>query len=476
VRSSTPHAPDGGPGADTIAALATPSGESAVAVVRISGPGALATAAPLVRSRAALEELESHRLTRVRLVDPRTGERIDDALCAVMRAPRSYTGEDTVEISCHGSPALARMLLGRLVDLGARLAEPGEFTRRAFLNGRLDLAQAEAVALLISARTERAVALAARGMAGDLSRRVRAFRESLVGAMASLEVALDFPDEVPEPDQTGNTNSIIELASHADAMVSAARRGLAVHAGLTMAIVGAPNAGKSSLFNALLGRERAIVTPEAGTTRDVLDATMVIGGVPVCLLDTAGLGTPRDPIDAEAMARSRRAMEESDLLIHVIDGSIPLGADAGIEPGNLARICDDPEGGRTSAGKPRLVVLAKSDLGLHPTAACVEGAVPATVKGEGGLDAVHQMLQREVRERSCEGAAGDAVIASLRQVELLEAMAGGARRASEALKANPIEIALIELRGALDAASDLLGIQTGEAVLDAIFSRFCVGK
>jgi tRNA modification GTPase len=460
VRSSTPHAPEGGPGTDTIAALGTPTGESAIAVVRISGPAAFDTAAPLVVSRRGLAELESHRLTRVTLVDPRTGERIDEALCAVMRAPRSYTGEDMVEISCHGSPALARILIERLVDLGARLAEPGEFTRRAFMNGRIELAQAEAVALLISARTERAVALAARGMAGDLSRRVGALREGLVGAIASLEVALDFPDDVSDPDAANNINIIKELGLQAEGVLGASRRGLAVHAGLRVAIVGAPNAGKSSLFNALVGKERAIVTPEAGTTRDVLEATIIAGGVPVCLLDTAGVGTPRDPIDAEAMARSRLAVEESDFLIQVIDGSVPLAADwmQGFE------------------GKPGLVVLAKSDLGRHPTTARLEGGVEATVKVEGGLDAVHRALEAEVRGRCGDGPPGDAIMATVRQLALLEAIAGGLRRAIEALDRDPIEIVLVEFRGALDAAGELLGVQTGEAVLDAIFSRFCVGK
>jgi tRNA modification GTPase len=280
-----------------------------------------------------------------------------------MRAPHSYTGEDTVEISCHGSPALARLLIECLVAQGARLAEPGEFTRRAFVNGRLDLAQAEAVALLISARTERAVTLAARGIGGELSRKIEALREGLIEVIASLEVALDFPDDADGSDTAQISIEISYLGKESDWVLTAARRGLIAHAGLTVAIVGAPNAGKSSLFNALLGRERAIVTAEAGTTRDVLDGTIAVGGIPIRLLDTAGIGAPRDPIDAEGMRRAEQAIEDSDLVALVVDGSRPA------------------EGPSIDVhGKPHVVVIAKSDLDRHPLATRSVGAVPASVK------------------------------------------------------------------------------------------------
>jgi tRNA modification GTPase len=487
ARSSTRHAPEEARATDTIAALATPSGEGAIAVVRVSGPAALEIAAPLIAwtqagakagaqagdpagrdleagapapgPRRELAGLESHRLTRVTLVDPETGEVVDDALCVVMRGPRSYTGEDVVEISCHGSPALARLLLDRLIGLGARLAAPGEFTRRAFLNGRIDLAQAEAVALLISARTERAIALAARAMAGDLSRRLATIRQALIETIARLEVALDFPDDVSEPDQEEIVSNIKYLCVSTDALLTASRRGLVTHAGLTVAIVGAPNAGKSSLFNALLGRDRAIVTAEPGTTRDVLEGTISINGVPVRLLDTAGIGNPLDLIDAEAMVRSRRAMAESDFAILVLDGSR----------------APEPLCARELHEKPVMVVLAKSDLSTHPAMAWIEG-VAASVKREGGLDAVRDRLALEVSKRSGGAMSADSISASVRQVEVLDAMASGVRRAHAGVGMHPTEIALIELRAALDSASELLGVQVGEAVLDAIFSRFCVGK
>lgn len=306
-------------------------GESAIGVIRVSGPVALAVVTPVLKSSVPLDEFPSHTLRRGTVVVPATGERVDQALCVVMRAPRSATGEDIVELSCHGSPALLRMVTRWLIAGVARLGEPGEFTRRAFLNGRLDLAQAEAVALLISARTERAVALAARALAGGLSERARALREDLLDLVAGLEVTLDFPEE------------------HAGLDVEKARQGRVVHDGITVALVGPSNAGKSSLLNALLGHERAIVAPTPGTTRDVVEGTIALEGVPVRLLDTAGLDRPRDPVEAEGIRRSRRAIEESDLLLVVLDGSIELDA----------RVLAETE------KRARILVRAKSDLSPH---------------------------------------------------------------------------------------------------------------
>jgi tRNA modification GTPase len=430
--------------------------------VRLSGPAALEVATPLIRG-VALPSLESHRLTRVKLVDPRSGLAVDEALCAVMRAPRSYTGDDTVEISCHGSPALTRMLLERLIDQGARLAEPGEFTRRAFLNGRLDLAQAEAVALLIGARTERAVALAARGLTGELSERLRALRQGLLDATARLEVALDFPEEWQEAEPGENDREIKILRSDAASLLAAARAGHVAHAGLTVAIVGAPNAGKSSLFNALLGRDRAIVAPEAGTTRDVLEGVIAVAGVPVRLLDTAGLGTPRDRIDAEGMNRTRMAIEESDAVIAVVDGSArPSQNDQSFMEAPLPR--------------PTIVVLSKSDLGQYPDVPRPDGCVPASVKMDGGLDSLLSRIEAEVVLRAGLNCDESALVASVRQIELLTALEAAISRAAEGLAREPMEIALVDLRCALESVSALLGIEVGDAVLDTLFARFCVGK
>jgi tRNA modification GTPase len=429
-------------------------------VIRVSGPDAIAIVGSLLRSAVPLAAFPSHALRRVGIVDAKSSERVDDALCAVMLAPRSYTGEDVVELSCHGSPALLRLVTQWIVAGGARLAAPGEFTRRAFLNGRLDLAQAEAVALMIGARTDRAVALAARALAGGLADQARSWRDTLVEIIAGLEVVLDFPDERIGHDPEAARAMIARLQAAVDRAVAAARHGRVVHDGITVALVGPPNAGKSSLLNALLGRERAIVSAAPGTTRDVVDATMVIGGVPVRLLDTAGLAVPHDPIEAEGIRRSRLAIDESDLLLVVMDASIPPDR----------RVLEE------TADRARVLVLAKSDLPRHPDAAPLSDAVNASTVSDGGIDFLLQRLAQEVEHRAA--AAGDegGIVTSLRQLELLHAFAGSLASSVAALAEAPLEAALVDLKLALGFAGEILGVDVGDAVLDRIFSTFCLGK
>ena len=435
-------------------------GESAIGVIRVSGPEAIATVAPLLRTSTPLIDFPSHSLRRVRVIDPKSGEPVDEALCAVLRAPRSSTGEDVVELSCHGSPALLRLVTLWIVEQGARLAAPGEFTRRAFLNGRLDLAQAEAVALLIGARTDRAVALAARALAGGLSDQVRGAWTALIDLIAGLEVVLDFPEEHLGHDCATARAAVARLRDDVQRWLAAARHGRVVHDGLIVALVGPPNAGKSSLLNALLGRDRAIVSPLAGTTRDIVEGMLVVSGVPLRLLDTAGLDVPRDAVEAEGIRRSHDAMEESDLLLVVLDGSIPPATRVLAETAHRARV----------------LVRAKSDLPGHPEISALPHTVPASTVARGGLDALRERLVQEVERRAA--AVGDegGVVASLRQIGLLEALHAALVASDTALGGAPLEVALVDLREALAHAGAILGVDVGDAILDHIFSTFCLGK
>jgi tRNA modification GTPase len=445
---------------ETIVAVATAAGESAVGVIRVSGPDAVGVVAPLLRSPRPLGEFPSHAVRRVRVVDPDTGEPLDDALCTLMRAPRSYTGEDVVELSCHGAPALLGVLLARLVARGARLAEPGEFTRRAYLNGRLDLAQAEAVALLIGARTERAVHQAARALTADAAAPLRALRERLLDCVAGLEVTLDFPDERVGLDVDAAVKTVGALREEAARRLASVRHGRVLHEGLTVALVGAPNAGKSTLLNTLVGRERAIVSPVAGTTRDVVEATIALAGVPVRLLDTAGLGLARDAIEAEGMRRSRAAIDESDIVVMVIDGSRPIA----------------PDVTATVDGRPVIVVLSKSDLPSHAAADTMRDAVRVSALTGTGMETLAARLMSAVTERAALDGDEGAVVASQRHADQLAALHRSLAAAEASLASAPVEAALVDLREALDHSGAILGIDVADSVLDRIFATFCLGK
>lgn len=426
----------------------------------MSGADAIAIVAPLLEAALPLGAFASHALRRVGVIDPKSGERVDTALCAVMRAPRSYTGEDVVELSCHGSPALLRMILLWLVAGGARLATPGEFTRRAFLNGRLDLAQAEAVALMIGARTDRAVALAARALAGGLSDQVRGLQTRLIDVIAGLEVTLDFPEEGVGHDVEEARAVVGALRADAEQWLEAACHGRVIHGGVTVALVGPPNAGKSSLLNALVGQDRAIVSDVPGTTRDVVEGSIVLAGVPVRILDTAGIETPRDGIEAEGIRRSRRAMDESEILLVVLDGSV--------EPDRCVLA--------ETAGRSRVLVRAKSDLQANEAAEALPEAQPVSAVTGEGMEALRERLTREVELRA--GASGDegGIVASVRQIELLQSLCADLTSAEASLVDAPLEVVLVDLNGALASAGRILGVDVSDAVLDRVFSAFCLGK
>ena len=337
---------------DTIAAIATPLGEGGLAVIRISGGNALTVAekvfTPVGGNSCKPSEAKSHTIHYGKVL--RAGERVDEVLCAVMLAPRTFTRENIVEITCHGGILSTKTVLDAVLEAGARLALPGEFTQRAFLNGRLDLTQAEAVADLIHARTELALSAANEQLAGKLSARINQLRDDLMHTLAHIEAHIDFPEEDIAPDTRANLESRMERGiDFMDELLRTASEGQILRRGIRAAIIGRPNAGKSSLLNQLLGHERAIVSPIAGTTRDTIEETANVRGIPVVFIDTAGLREAKDEIESEGIRRSRESLARAEFILHVLDASEPLTKE---DEMFLAEFSD----------KKRILVLNKTDL------------------------------------------------------------------------------------------------------------------
>jgi tRNA modification GTPase len=447
---------------DTIAAIATPPGRGAIAIVRLSGPDARPIVARVFHSTQPLRD----RVATYGAVLGADGAVIDRGLAIAMDAPHTVTGEDVVEVHVHGSPIVARETLRALVHAGARLAGPGEFTRRAFLNGKVDLSAAEAVADVIDAESRAAAQAAVANLAGGLRREVEAMRAQLATILEELAGAIDFPDEVPEPARADVAARVHAVEVRLDALVRDWERGRVVREGLSLAIVGPPNAGKSSLLNALIGEERAIVSPIAGTTRDTIEETFAIDGVLVRVIDTAGLRASADPIERIGIERARRALDAAALALVVVDGSRPIEADA-------AEIL------AITRTKPRIVFYNKRDLGTAGFDAR-DGAEAEAIAGSAFEAATLDVLRDAIARVGWSGELLDLARPHLASARQADAVA----RACEALDAAGATIArgdAIDLiAGDLHAATASLGEITGgaatEALLDGIFARFCIGK
>lgn len=455
---------------DTIAAVATPLGEGGLAVLRVSGAAAFAVVdrcfRPLGSRQRKPSEAAGHSVHYGHVVQ--AGQVLDDVLITVLRAPRSFTGEDTVEISCHGGVLVTRLILQALLASGARAAEPGEFTQRAFLNGRLDLAQAEAVADVIHARTELALGVARRQLAGRLSARIRTLRDSLLLTLAHVEAHLDFPDEDISPD-TGAAlrRRMQEGTVLLGELLRTAPEGQLLRRGLRVAIIGRPNAGKSSLLNLLLGHDRAIVSPWAGTTRDTIEETANVRGLPVVFVDTAGLREATDVLEAEGIRRSRAAAQQAELLLHVIDSSEALHE-------------DDRQLLAEFATRPRVLVLNKAD---RPAVLAAEfdrtpGVVriPVACTTGVGLEALKDAIKNAVWQGGVGTEALEVAINARHQDALMRAGAA-LSRAEQAFEAGAtLELVAADLRMAVNAVGEVVGETTTEDLLDRIFSTFCLGK
>ena len=460
--------PDPAGFADTIAAVATAvaPGEGSVAIVRISGP----EAEPIGRQLFAApgqQSWESHRVLYGHVVDPASGERLDEALLLLMRAPRSFTREDVVELHCHGGLMAVQRVLELVLAAGARRALPGEFSQRAFLNGRLDLTRAEAISEMITARSRRAAQLAMAGLDGGLQLRIGALRERLLDQLAELEARVDFEEDLPPLDGAAVTAELEAVRLELEQLVAEARQGELLRRGLRVAIVGRPNVGKSSLLNLLSQRERAIVTDLPGTTRDLLESELVLDGVPLTLLDTAGIRPTSDRVEQLGIERSRQALAAADAVLLLFD----LEAGWSLEDQALRELV--PE------GVVLLVAGNKADgaglqVGLVPA---VDGE-PADVRFSALTGAGRDELVAELLRRCGAGCLeGVQVALNARQRDLAAAAALSLGAALEAAAQQlPWDFWTIDLRAAVRALGEITGEAVSEAVLDRVFSRFCIGK
>jgi tRNA modification GTPase len=449
---------------ETIAAISTPAGRGGIGIVRLSGHEASSIAVQLVSLRHPLEHGRA-RLADVLDDSGGEAERIDEAVVTFFAAPNSYTAEDLVEIAAHGSPVVLDLLLRRALDLGARLAEPGEFTQRAFLSGRMDLTQAEAVRDLIDAQTLTQVRQAASQMGGALSRRVAPVKQSLVELIALLEAGIDFAeDDVDIAGEQEIARRIETLQQPLVALQASFARGRIVHDGLTLAIVGRPNAGKSSLFNRLVERDRAIVTATPGTTRDLVTERISLDGIPLELVDTAGLREGFEEAEQLGIARSREALADAAFVLIVLDATQPLNEEE-------HRLLEAVE------GRPSIVAINKCDLETPDPVAHETAAVPtvhtSALTGE-GIPILRERILAIVTGGS---GAEDGVLTSIRHHQAITTALtalGDAEQANAA--AIPHEMILLDLYRALWALDSLTGQTTSDDILNLIFSTFCIGK
>jgi tRNA modification GTPase len=473
---------------DTIVAIATAPGRGGIGVVRLSGPAALTCARPLFAGLPA--HMQPSHAYFCYLVEPATQQRLDEVLVTWFAAPRSYTGEDVVEVAAHGAPVLLRHLVGLLLAEGARGASPGEFTERAFLNGRLDLTQAEAVRDLVEAETMTQAQLAAQQLGGSLARSVGPSKDRLIALIALLEAGIDFAeDDTPVLGEAEAEAALLAIHAPLHALERSFTHGRLLTEGVTVAVVGRPNVGKSSLFNQLLGRDRAIVTDEAGTTRDTVEERVALSGIPISLVDTAGLRDAASEAERIGILKSREAFADAGLVLLVLDASVETWTDEEVE---LAR---------AASGRPLIVVANKADLisdgmpdvdtaviqGTLDDGASLPGFVASVLpadtpvlrtsalSGE-GLDALRAAMTAMLTGSQVLHA-GAAMLTNARQHA---SVAEAVQAVAQAMQANatglPQEMVLLDLYAALRALDALTGVTTPDDVLNLVFSKFCIGK
>ncbi len=456
---------------DTIAAVATPIGQAGIGILRISGPRAAHIAEKIFRPHKPLKKFSSHRLYLGNLIDPVTGARIDEVLLSFMKSPHSYTREDVIEINSHSGYLLLAKMLDIVIKEGARIAKPGEFTFRAYVNGRIDLTQAEAVVDLINSQSERGLQLATQQIAGTLKKEIEAFRGALLDILAHIEVAVDFPDEEPSILSREETAGRMrkELQDPIQSLIEAHDQRKIWMDGIDTVIVGRVNVGKSSLLNRLINEEKAIVTSVPGTTRDIIESTVHIDGIPLRLMDTAGFRKVRGKVERIGIRLTEKKLSEADLALIVLDRSHPLSR----EDQDIIAMSDRARS---------LIILNKIDLPLRLSeGALIEtaGDLPivriSALTGE-GIDKLRQVIRNRLLAGKTD-MTSSRLVPNVRHKEALQEASRCFDTALESLTQGlPLDIIAMDLKGGLDALGEIIGQTTHEDLLDRIFSRFCLGK
>lgn len=455
---------------DTIAAISTPPGEGAISIVRLSGEEALATAERVFKGRD-LSKVASHTINYGHIIDPDTNEEVDEVMVSVMLAPKTFTREDVIEINCHGGIVATNRILQLLLSHGARLAEPGEFTKRAFLNGRIDLSQAEAVMDLIRAKTDKSMKVALNQLDGDLAHLIRNLRQDILDVLAQVEVNIDYPeyDDV----ETMTTRLLLEKAKDVKAriadLLSTAQQGKVLREGLATAIVGRPNVGKSSLLNHLLHEDKAIVTDVAGTTRDVIEEYVNVKGVPLKLVDTAGIHDTTDKVEKIGVERSKQALAAADLVLLVINGSEPLTD-------------EDRTLIETTADSKRIVILNKTDLPQQVDLTDLQklvgddAVIATSVLTNAGMDQLEDKIAN-LFFGGIENSQTTVMVTNARHIGLLNQASQALDDVMSGIAAGmPVDLVQIDMTRAWDLLGEITGDSVQDELLTQLFSQFCLGK
>lgn len=449
---------------DTIAAIATPLGEGGISIIRVSGTSAIDVANKL--SNIDLNQIPARKMTLGYVVNK--GKKLDQVLWVVMPGPKSYTGEDVVEIHCHGGLKVSELVLEAVIEAGARLAEPGEFSKRAFLNGKIDLAQAEAIIDVIRARTDTSLRVAFRALEGELSETIEEIRDKLLKILATLEASIDYPDDVDEPDVDDLQNQMIKMHEDIDALIASFIKGKSLREGYLVAIVGRPNVGKSSLLNQLAKEERAIVTDIPGTTRDVVEVEINVSGVSVIFADTAGLRETDDPVESIGVGKSREYVKKSDLCLWVIDSSEPLTD----EDFRIAELLKD---------KSVLILLNKQDKPSKVDATDLatlnleSKLLPISLTEGTGVNEFMLELEKQIGFSGYE-TMEEVLVTRVRHKKALEKARMSLEYAIENVASAPLDLLTVDLRQAYSALGEITGHVVTEDILDRIFEEFCLGK